>query len=79
MKNILNKFTLRSLKLNAKRTTATCIGIILSTALICAVAGVFSSFQQTLIEHAITSDGDYHTIFFNIPTDEQKYILENGI
>ncbi len=77
MKNILNKFTLRSLKLNAKRTTATCIGIILSTALICAVAGVFSSFQQTLIEHAITSDGDYHTIFFNIPKDEQKYILEN--
>lgn len=52
MNNILNKFTIRSLKLNIKRTIATCIGIILSTALICAVAGVFSSFQQTLIEHA---------------------------
>lgn len=77
MKNILNKFTLRSLKLNAKRTIATCIGIILSTALICAVAGVFSSFQQTLIEHAKVSDGDYHTIFFQVPKDEQKYILEN--
>ena len=77
MKNILNKFTIRSLKLNIKRTIATCIGIILSTALICAVAGVFSSFQQTLIQHAKESDGDYHTIFYEIPKDEQKYILEN--
>lgn len=77
MKNILNNFTLRSLKLNIKRTIATCIGIILSTALICAVAGVFSSFQQTLIEHAKKYDGDYHAMFNDIPKEEQKYILEN--
>ena len=74
MKNILNKFTIRSLKLNIKRTIATCIGIILSTALICAVAGVFSSFQQTLIEHAKTSDGDYHTMFYEVPKDEDVYL-----
>ena len=66
MKNILNKFTLRSLKLNIKRTIATCMGIIMSTALICAVAGVASSFQQTLINHTIELDGDYHVVFFNI-------------
>lgn len=77
MKNILNKFTIRSLKLNKKRTIATCIGIILSTALICAVAGVFSSFQQTLIAKTIKDNGDYHAIFYAIPKDEQKYILEN--
>lgn len=77
MNNILNKFTIRSLKLNIKRTIATCIGIILSTALICAVAGVFSSFQQTLIEHAKQEDGDYHAVFYDIPKEEQKYILEN--
>lgn len=75
--NILNKFTIRSLKLNIKRTIATCIGIILSTALICAVAGVFSSFQQTLIKHAKDNDGDYHAVFYDIPKDEQKYILQN--
>ena len=57
--NILNKFTLKSLKLNSKRTIATSIGIILSTALICAVAGVFSSFQKTLIKHAVELDGSY--------------------
>lgn len=77
MSNILNKFTIRSLKLNIKRTIATCIGIILSTALICAVAGVFSSFQQTLIEETKQSTGDYHAMFYSIPKDEQKYILEN--
>lgn len=77
MKNILNKFTKRNLKLNSKRTIATCVGIILSTALICAVAGVFSSFQKTLIEHAKVSDGDYHTVFYNIPQEKQKYITEN--
>ena len=77
MKNVLNNFTIRSLKLNIKRTIATCMGIIMSTALICAVAGVFSSFQQTLIKHAKDSDGDYHAVFFNVKPNEQKYILEN--
>ena len=77
MKNILNKFTKRNLKLNSKRTIATCVGIILSTALICAVAGVFSSFQKTLIQHAKMSDGDYHTVFYDIPQEKQKYITEN--
>ena len=75
--NVLQKFTIQNLKLNKKRTIVTIIGIILSTALICAVAGVFSSFQQTLIKHAIMSDGDYHTTFLNVPKDEQKYITEN--
>lgn len=77
MKNVLNNFTIRSLKLNIKRTIATCMGIIMSTALICAVAGVFSSFQQTLIKHAKESDGDYHAVFFDVKLNEQKYILEN--
>ena len=77
MKKSLNQFTIRSLKLNKKRTIATCIGIILSTALICAVAGVFSSFQQTLLERSKTQNGDYHTLFYNISNTNQKYITEN--
>lgn len=61
--NLLNRFTIRNLRLNKKRTLVTIIGIILSTALICAVAGVACSFQQTLVVHAIENDGDYHAIF----------------
>ena len=75
--NILNQFTTRSLKLNKKRTIVTIIGIMLSTALICATAGLISSFQQTLIKRAVQNTGDYHTIFSNISQEEQKYITEN--
>ncbi len=77
MKNILNNFTIRSLKLNKKRTIATSIGIILSTALICAVAGVFASFQETLVTHAKQADGDYHVMFNDVKKDEQKYVINN--
>ena len=48
--NILNKLTIKNLKLNKKRTIVTIIGIMLSTALICAVAGMVSSFMATLVE-----------------------------
>ena len=35
--NLLNRLTVKNLKLNKKRTTVTIIGIILATALICGV------------------------------------------
>lgn len=37
--NVLNKLTKKNLLLNKKRTIVTIIGIMLSTALVCAVAG----------------------------------------
>lgn len=74
---ILNKLTINNLKLNKKRTIVTIIGIILSTALICAVAGVFSSFRQTLIDAAKVDPGDFHVTFEGVPEDEVKYIVNN--
>lgn len=75
--NILNKFTFRSIKLNKKRTIVTIVGIVLSTALICATAGLITSMQQTLINNAIKNQGDYHAEFINVEQKEHKYILEN--
>ena len=75
--NILKKLTLKSLKLNKKRTIVTIIGIMLSTALICAVAGMITSVQKTLINYAKSHSGNYHVCFKNIPNDELKYIKEN--
>lgn len=49
----------------------------LSTALICAVAGMVTSFQKTLAEHARQSDGNYHITFNNVPKEETKYITQN--
>ncbi len=76
--NVLNKFTIRNLRLNKKRTIVTIIGIILSCALICGVAALVTSFQNALIEDAKNTYGNYHVMFYNVPQDEQKY-LENNI
>ena len=75
--NILKKLTLKNLKLNKKRTIVTIVGIMLSTALICAVAGMITSVQKTLINYAKGHSGNYHVCFKNIPNDELKYIKEN--
>ena len=75
--NILNKFTIKSLKLNKKRTIVTIIGIMLSTALICGVAGLVSSFQNSLIDWARTNDGNYHVTFNDVPSDKAQYVTEN--
>lgn len=76
MKTLIN-FVIQNLRLNKKRTFVTLIGIILSSALICSLSGIFSSFQKTLIQNAINTDGDYHTTFFNISKDKQNIITEN--
>ena len=48
--NVLNKLTKKNLLLNKKRTVVTIIGIMLSTALVCAVAGLVTSAQQTFVQ-----------------------------
>ena len=75
--NILNKLTIKSLKLNKKRTIVTIIGIILSTALICAVAGMVSSVQQTLINNAIHDGGNQHITLYNVKNEDLKYYVND--
>lgn len=75
--NILNKLTIKSLKLNKKRTIVTIIGIILSTALICAVAGMVSSVQQTLINDAIRDGGNQHITLYNVKNEDLKYYVND--
>lgn len=74
---VLNELSVKDLKLNKKRSIVIIIGIILSTALICGVAGLITSFQNTFIDTAKDSQGNYHAIFYNVPKDELKYIEEN--
>lgn len=74
---VLNELSIRDLKLNRKRSIVIIIGIILSTALICGVAGLVSSFQQTLVETVKNSHGNYHAIFYDVPKEELKYIENN--
>lgn len=58
--NILNKISIKNLGMNKKRSIGTVIGIILSVALITAVAGMFTSFQKSLVNNTIEGSGYYH-------------------
>ena len=75
--DILKKLTNKNLKLNKKRTIGTIIGIILSTAMICAVATMVTSFRKTLITETIKSDGYYHLVLTDITENDFNNIKDN--
>lgn len=56
---LLNKLTLKNLRLNKVRTVVTIIGIMLSAALITVVSGMALSGRQTMIDGQTTWSGDY--------------------
>lgn len=75
--NILDKISIKNLKLNKKRTISTVIGIILSVALICAVVGMGVSFQETLIQNAINETGYYHVKLLGVEENDIKTFENN--
>ena len=75
--NVLRKFTNKNLKLNIKRTIVTIIGIMLSTSLICAVAGMVTSTQKTLENFMRDTNGNYHARFEEVSKENLKYIENN--
>lgn len=68
--DILNKLTIKNLKLNKKRTIVTIIGIILATALITGVITLLSSFQASTIAYTKKHFGDYHLKVANVPVSD---------
>lgn len=74
---ILKELTIKNLKLNKKRTIVTIIGVILSVALICAVAGMITSMQGSLINYAIETDGNRHLTIENVDGKDIKYFVNN--
>ena len=75
--NLLKKLTNKNLELNRKRTIVTIIGIILSVALITAVATLFVSFYNSLVVMEIHEEGNYHVSFLNVPVEDLKIFDEN--
>ena len=68
--DLLNKLTIKNLKLNKKRTIVTIIGIMLSVALITAVASMYSSGLQSLINFETREKGYFHVAYYNVPKSE---------
>ncbi|EEG76039.1 ABC transporter permease [Dethiobacter alkaliphilus] len=75
--SILKHLTLRMLKLNKKRTLVTIVGIILSAAMITGVSSITASFQDYFMQRAIETDGNYHASFYDVETDNIRYIADN--
>lgn len=75
--NVLNKLAFKNLKLNKKRSIGTIIGIILSVALICAVAGLGSSLKETLVNNAIDETGYYHLETLDVTKDKVDQMKNN--
>ena len=74
---VLTKITIKNLKLNKKRTIGTLVGIILSVALICAVAGMATSLRQSLIQTASSNTGYWHLILSKINQEDIEKFKNN--
>lgn len=77
MKNIFYHITKKTLKQNRTRTWLTIIGVLLSTAMITAVATFGASFRQFLIDYTIQQDGNWHVSISNLTENDLKHITDN--
>lgn len=64
--NIINKLTLKQLLLNKRRTLVTIIGVIISVAMITAVASLGISFMDMLKRQIISDEGEWHVLYENV-------------
>ena len=75
--NLLNKLTIKNLKLNKKRTVVTIIGIILSVALITAVSSLYVSSIASLIHFEVKEKGNFHVVYYNVPKEKINTFKNN--
>lgn len=75
--NLLNRLTIKNLKLNKKRTIVTIIGIMLSVALITAVASIYASGIKSLINYETNIKGNFHTVFYDVPISDMDKFENN--
>ncbi len=74
---LLNRLTFKNIKLNKRRTMVIVIAIMLSTALLTAVAGMVSSLQDSLILRQKEKDGDFQVAVYNVDNSEIDFMRNN--
>ncbi|WP_160690814.1 FtsX-like permease family protein [Clostridium sp. C2-6-12] len=78
--NIFNKITLQSMKKSRTRTIVTIIGVVLSAAMITAVATFGTSLLNYLINGAIANHGGWHVEFLDVDSSfMQERTHDNGV
>lgn len=77
--NIVNKLTIRHLRLNRNRTLITILGIVLSVAMVCAVAGFVLSLRDLLIREIKQTKGDYHVVYVDVTKETATLIAVEDV
>jgi putative ABC transport system permease protein len=78
--NIFNKVTLQSMKKNRTRTIVTIIGVVLSAAMITAVATFGTSLLNFLVNGSIVKYGGWHVEFLDVDSSfVQERTHDNGV
>jgi putative ABC transport system permease protein len=68
--NIVNKLTIRHLKQNKRRTLVTMIGVIISVAMLTAVATISVSFMGLFQKQEIANEGEWHVLYKDVNRDQ---------
>ncbi|KKK36467.1 cell division protein FtsX [Mesobacillus campisalis] len=76
--NIINKVTLRHLKENKRRSLVTIIGVIISVAMITAVATLGVSFLDLMIRQDIAKNGEWHVLYKDLTHDQIQAIEQDS-
>ncbi|MFD0710862.1 ABC transporter permease [Paenibacillus sp. GCM10027626] len=75
--NIVNKLTIRHLRQNKKRTLVTIIGVIISVAMVTAVATLVFSFSDLMIRQSIADTGEWHVQYQDVNKEQLAAIHDD--
>ncbi|MEK4118651.1 FtsX-like permease family protein [Paenibacillus sp. FSL W8-0919] len=73
--NIVYKLAIRNLKQNKRRTLVTILGVIISVAMVTAVATLVFSFSDLMIRQTIADSGEWHVQYHDV-TKEQLAAIQ---
>ncbi|WP_040948872.1 FtsX-like permease family protein [Gorillibacterium massiliense] len=76
--NVMNRLTVRHMRLNKKRTLVTLFGVIISVAMLTAVASLGTSFIDLMKRSTIAETGDWHVLYNAVTSDQLKGIEKDG-
>jgi putative ABC transport system permease protein len=76
--NIMNKLTLRHLKENKRRTLVTIVGVIISVAMVTAVATLFISFLDLMKRQTIADAGEWHVQYVDVNKEQIEAIEKDN-
>ncbi|MCJ8007838.1 ABC transporter permease [Lederbergia wuyishanensis] len=75
--NIVNKLTIRHLRKNKRRTLVTIIGVIISVAMLTAVATIGVSFMDLMKRQTIADEGEWHVVYKDVDIDQVHTIKKD--